>query len=499
MMRVSTYTVAVPLKRQPFYLLLNGMSGALDKVPEAIGQWLQQHQDAGNLPASMPVSEETLRRLAFRGHVTSLSDEAERALLIQTAAELHANGIEQALPSFSFIPSYVCQLRCPYCFQPHSIHKGHGEFGRILTNQQIADGFAIIDAMMHKGAFAKLVRSGEVRPGQQLEEHHCDDRTVGLFGGEPLTEHTRAAVATIAEQAGRRGMRVSAITNGVELHRFTDMLGPAPGQLVDLQVTFDGDRSVHDTRRVGPGHRATFAAIADNVGLALSKGVAVHARMNADRKNLDSLRSLVEFFEERGWVNDPRFDFHVAAVDGGRSRNEKLVTRAEVVERTTDLHKAGKSCVVSYENTARELLQRVLSSDNYPFGGTANCSAETGQLMFDPLGDVHSCWDEVGDRSRRIGTYDREGLQLHGPIAEQWLSRFPGAIEDCSRCPYALIHKSGCGSQARSASGSIFASDCKTFQTLFPKSLADAYEDVEDAALDASARATSLRSTPAPN
>src|SRR5436309_10613860 len=115
------------------------------------------------------------------------------------------------------------------------------------------------------------------------------------------------------------------------------------------------------------------------------------------------------------------------------------------------------SCIVSYETTARQLLQRCLSSDSYPFTGTAHCSAETGQLMFDPLGDVHSCWDEVGDRSRRIGVYDRFGLRIEGPVAEQWLARFPGAIEECSRCPFALIHKSGCGSQARTSAGTVFA------------------------------------------
>jgi uncharacterized protein len=56
-------------------------------------------------------------------------------------------------------------------------------------------------------------------------------------------------------------------------------------------------------------------------------------------------------------------------------------------------------------------------------------------MMFDPLGDVYSCWEEIGDQRKRIATYGPEGVEFIPETAARWLSRFPGAIEQCSDCP----------------------------------------------------------------
>ena len=104
-------------------------------------------------------------------------------------------------------------------------------------------------------------------------------------------------------------------------------------------------------------------------------------------------------------------------------------------------------------------------------------------VMFDPHGDVYACWEEIGSKERRIGQYHGGVLKLEDEAARAWLSRFPGAIEQCSRCPYALIHTSGCANHARAANDTIFAAACEGFQTHFPRSLADQYSAIEATAL----------------
>lgn len=99
--------------------------------------------------------------------------------------------------------------------------------------------------------------------------------------------------------------------------------------------------------------------------------------------------------------------------------------------------------------------------------------------MFDPLGDLYGCWEEIGIAERRIGHYRGGVLDLDEKVASAWLSRFPGAIEQCSRCPYALIHSSGCAKHARDESGSMFAAACEGFQSFFPRTLAESYEKIE--------------------
>lgn len=124
------------------------------------------------------------------------------------------------------------------------------------------------------------------------------------------------------------------------------------------------------------------------------------------------------------------------------------------------------------------MLTRALVG-RYPFDRVAHCAAETGMLMFDPRGDVYSCWEEIGATDRRIGGYAGGVLDVDGDALPTWLSRFPGAIDQCSRCPYALIHTSGCGNHARADAGSVFAAACEGFQAYFPRTLAEAYGEVE--------------------
>jgi uncharacterized protein len=99
--------------------------------------------------------------------------------------------------------------------------------------------------------------------------------------------------------------------------------------------------------------------------------------------------------------------------------------------------------------------------------------------MFDPLGDVYSCWEDIGDLAKRVATYGPDGLTFVGDTGRDWLNRFPGAIEQCSSCPYALVHRAGCGKHAHTQSGTIFASACEEFQTYFPTTLLVGFQQIE--------------------
>ena len=153
------------------------------------------------------------------------------------------------------------------------------------------------------------------------------------------------------------------------------------------------------------------------------------------------------------------------------------------MELTTCLRKTRRSQIASYELVARRTLSNCIQGNGYAFNSTAFCAAETGMLIFDPLGDVYACWEEIGHPNQRIGTYSDKGIDFSREALGQWLARFPGAIEECSNCPYALIHKSGCAHQARKASNTMFSAACTSFQDYFPTTLADAYVDEERRAL----------------
>jgi uncharacterized protein len=291
-MRVSSYTIGSPLPGQPFYLLLHGYTGAMDKVADNLGQVLVENRGREVELNGLP--EDVAARLESRGYLTRLDPEEERSLLVSIASELHERDLASHTTAFVLIPTYICNLRCPYCFQSTKMHDGQGRFGQLMSREQVDQIFSIMDRFSNTGAFATAVGRMLQPPSQRTSRPPY----LTLFGGEPLLEVTLSVVTWILERAVGRDIGVSAITNGVELDCFRHLL--APGLIDDLQITLDGPSEAHDHRRVGPNYHQTFDRIADNIQMALDQGVKVGVRINVDSANIGQFKTLETFFEARG-------------------------------------------------------------------------------------------------------------------------------------------------------------------------------------------------------
>jgi uncharacterized protein len=484
-LRVSSYLIGAPLPEQPFHLLMHGFTGSVDKVPAVLGEHLVQRRGESFGGDDAPdISEMTVERLVERGYLTQLRHEEEREILLRIAATLHEADLASHTTAFVLVPTYMCNLRCPYCFQEHGMHAGKGEFSRLMTRERADHAFGVIDRFRRPGAVAEAL--GVLEPeaqGAACEAHGSGDCEITLFGGEPLLEDTVPIVSYVVAEAAARGIMATAITNGVELGRFQHLLGP--GLLEELQITLDGPPHIHDQRRIGPGHRRTFEAIAANVDMALARGVRVGLRINVNAANAEHLEELDEIVTQRGWRDHPNFFANAAAVHGAHlaKANRNLLPSPKLVEITIRLRKERGSRIDSYESVARRTLSNCIRGTGYPFHSAAFCAAEAGMLILDPLGHVYACWEEIGQKAHRIGDYGGDGISFRREVLGQWLARFPGAIEACSNCPYALIHKSGCAYQARRATKTMFSAACASFQEYFPMSLADAYSEEESKAL----------------
>jgi uncharacterized protein len=509
-MRVSSYLISAPIRSQPFSILLHGLTGALDKVPIAVGNALLENRGK---PCPVGIAEllgpGALAHLRSRGYLTDLSHAEERSALIDIAKALHQTDLAMAPTNFMIIPTYRCNLRCPYCFQSHDLHAGKGRFVTVMDEAMADAAFATMDGLRTRGAAPRAAGFVE----GSLPDLPASPRRIGLFGGEPLCAETVPIIGHIAQLAARRGDSLSATTNGVQLELFAELLGRGAGRIEEVQITLDGPRSAHDKRRVGPDFARTFDRIAENVDLALADGVQVALRLNIDSANPHAVEDLDGFFDDRGWTKHPLFMAYAAVVhdvgprdpvlrsaevpDAGAAGVRKHAKRyragtlgeAELAALAAELRaRPGGSSISSYDRYAKDVIRSCLRGDPYPFKQGGNCSAEVGLLMFDCFGDVYSCWEEAGHRERRIGTYDECGLRFDRDIAAQWFARFPGAIEQCSDCPYALIHSSGCAKHALDQAGTTLAAACESFQVYFPPTLAESWRSAEEQILSTAPR-----------
>lgn len=461
-MRVSSYLFGAKIPQQNAYVIAHGYTGAIDKIGLRVGQILLELRGK-ILPDNIDISTDLIGTLRKRGYVTDLTHSQEVSLLKELSAEIHAHDLETRPVSFSIIPSYACNLRCPYCFQPHKMHSTTGPFGRAISNERIEQVFSIID---------------DVRGNRSKSQN--SNLHITLFGGEPLSRHTVHSVGTIVDAIRARGGSLSAITNGLELDLFTDILGK---ELKEVQITLDGLAELNDKRRTGPEFRATFDTICRNIELALSRSAEVQVRINADAENIDQLLPLNEMFKSKGWSANPNFQPSAAVVHSAGKRKQpetkRPITHLELLRATLDLRESDHSSIGSYEGVVETFIQQAVFGKGYAFQSVASCSAETGQLMFDPYGQVFSCWEDVGCAEFKVADYDVSGIHYIGNGYSEWLSRSPDKIHNCSECQYALIHKSGCGQHARTRTGSILNSECESFKLYFPEAFGRLYAEFE--------------------
>lgn len=483
MLRTSSYTIYVDLPgNREEMLLVHGYSGAYDKVscrvatylralearrpPKPLyGDWAPEIAEAGEAVAP---SAETVAVLRRRGYLTEMTLEAEEELFSRVVHKIHALNMQQ-VPTYLFMPTYDCNLRCAYCFQDHM--RTQPRFGHLLRRMSPEAVDTIVAALPRVEALHGLEPSAE---------RH---RSIGFFGGEPLLAANRSIVETImAKTAGLGPASYWAITNATELDAYRDLL--VPGGLDALQVTLDGPPEEHDQRRVYPDGGGSFARIARHITMALDQGVAVSVRLNLDRANLAHLPRLADVILAQGWSSHPRFSVYTAAIQSHNdhtdpagtfdtwSLDQALVALGRehpslaAIERPDDAIKG---------HARRLFAQPDAVAPNFK---ESFCSAHTRMYIFDAFCDIYACWDRTGDPTVRIGRISPGGeVTLNAQVNELWRSRTVASNPVCRRCRYALHCGGGCAVLAAARTGRHHANFCDGFASRFRANVAEAYLD----------------------
>lgn len=194
------------------------------------------------------------------------------------------------------LPTEQCNFRCVYCYEKFDI----GQMPpTVITGVK------------------NLLR---VR-APELKELH-----VSWFGGEPLVafkviQDVMSYIIDLLPGAPDLQVRSNITTNAWLLDRSTlQKLNDL--RVTDYQISFDGDRDLHDTLRVSASHKGTFDRIWANVVDAHRSDVPFNMvlRVHANTKNESSILSFMERFA-REIGPDPRYRLFVRSLErlGGPS------------------------------------------------------------------------------------------------------------------------------------------------------------------------------------
>ena len=118
-LRTSSYIIPVKLESEEGkYMLIHGYTGAVDIVTEDLLEEIKNINSVSNL------SSDTLQILKERGYITTKSQSEEYTYVARIAKALHRK-CEVLSTVFTWVVTYNCNFRCPYCFESRKNKDGN--------------------------------------------------------------------------------------------------------------------------------------------------------------------------------------------------------------------------------------------------------------------------------------------------------------------------------------------------------------------------------------
>ena len=413
-----------------------------------------------------PPDQATLRLLTKRGFLTKRTYDQELEFFKQYVT-VKARKAARKMPSYLFMPTYDCNLRCHYCFQDHM--RKDPAFKQHL---KLMDR-ATVDRIFY--AMPQIERQHGYEPDEEKHRH------ISFFGGEPLLEANREIVEYIMNKSRETGSAsFSATSNATYLHHYSDLLGE--NGIAEIQITLDGLPEEHDKRRIYPDGSGSFDAIARNITMALEKGVWVTVRLNIDYDNIEDLPDLARVILDKGWPGFKNFHTYLAPI---RAANDEMDAQACMTTRKLDMamkemkrnHPITELFSIDAEQM-RQKAERIFSHPENQSRGlkTQYCAAHNNMYLFDAHADIYACWEKTGDKSIRLGTINKyAGLQLDRGEQQVWRSRTVATNSVCAQCRYAMHCGGGCAILAAEKTGDLHTNFCDDYGKRFRTSVAEAY------------------------
>lgn len=434
-MYISKYNLYVRLDDHPdLAIIQNLFHGQATLVPRILATYLEKSSPHGRLSDLGRGMVDMLRRKGFV--YDDRSDEDEQISAIYTEFK---KSLPSANPSrqYQLILTYDCNLRCLYCFQK----KVRREAGPdILSRKQLQRIFSII-----------LER--EAANDREVNERNLPTRVplISIVGGEPLLDSPalRERIATVVDFARDNGFHYSLTTNGVFLASYLSLFRSADYFPRDIQVTIDGSREYHDRRRPGPGGAGSFDAIVQGIDRVLAEGERISLRINIDAMNVSSIHEIADYILEKGWSGHDRFSAYLAPVTDHSAVNQNyrwLQKDETLIRRIVEMfsERPELEAVFTMKNfRGFQYVKRIVQNEGRSVPTLWRCEAVLGQLVFDPRGNLYTCFEGAGNHAARIGTYSPHYV-IDEKRERAWKDLNAFTNRYCRHCRYRFVCSSGC-------------------------------------------------------
>lgn len=297
-----------------------------------------------------------------------------------------------------------CNFACPYCYE-------NRRKGKMSISVQDAI-LQFIESHIKKGV------------------HKLD---ITWYGGEPLLYPD--IIDNLAERIKDLTYKYNCdltmymVTNGylfnTTLVEFIDRIG-----IIKVQITLDGLREHHNSRRYLKDGRGTFDKIIENLKLFEEYDIRVDIRMNVDNENCGDYIELQRTLDKLDNPNIVLYPSPVEDINPDTVNDiSDFMTFDEFEKFASDICKEG-----DVNSAASKIL-----NDRYCY-----CQAETeNSYVIDELGNCYKCWDQVGRTETCCFSITAPNKKDYSNIIK-FMSWDPFLDKKCSKCVFLPLCFGGC-------------------------------------------------------
>ena len=419
----SKHNIITPIADSDDFFIVNPLHGSADIITAHELEMLHnQYDEKGNFADRKYLIDEQEEAKAFKMAYLDFLD----------------NRDEDEIQLF-FVPNYSCNFACYYCYQ-----EGYSPSESKLTTE-VVDAF--FDYISREFAGRK--------------------KYITIFGGEPLLpgDNQRKAIEYLVEKANEARLDLAFVTNGYTLASYVELFKTA--FIREVQVTLDGTKAVHDSRRYLKGRQSTFDRIIEGIDARLENNISINLRMVADKDNLGNLPELARFAIGKGWTKSPLFktqigrnyELHVC-----NSSPDRLYSRAEMYQRIYEMMQEHPE-IIEFYKPGFSIAKYIAEHEELPSPLFDSCPACKTEWAFDFSGTIYSCTATVGKKGEELGTF-YPVVSKNDDAISQWQDRDITTIAKCKTCDVALVCGGGCASVAKNKNGNTNSPDCRPIKEL---------------------------------
>lgn len=250
------------------------------------------------------------------------------------------------------------------------------------------------------------------------------------YGGEPLLkielidELTEKIKELCKDDISYNAMMV---TNGYLLtpeiaKKLNDM------NIKNIQITLDGNRKIHDSRRFLINKEGTFDTIIKNID-ECKELLNITIRINVDKTNFENTYELLEILKEKNIAQ--KVSFYIAQVDNINNSCSNTTCLSDI--------EFSESEVLFY----KKAFEMGIYKFNFPKNITSFCGAVTlNSYVIDPKGNLYKCWNTIGNEKYKIGNVKNKIPNLNQNLTS-WIN-YNQEGEKCKECNVFPLCNGGC-------------------------------------------------------